>query len=71
MIAIGKEPEGLLLRKRDVLGWLRGMTEAEWRKIRPSLTEVRLPIDANAESPRATLRDCGCRSCDTTRRGRG
>lgn len=43
MIAIGKEPEGLLLRKRDVMNWLRGMTEAEWTKVRPTLTEVRLP----------------------------
>lgn len=43
MIAIGKEPEGLLLRKRDVMNWLPGMTEAEWTKVRPSLAEVRLP----------------------------
>lgn len=43
MIALGKEPEGLLLQKSDVLAWARGLTEAQWDKIRPHLQPVNLP----------------------------
>lgn len=42
-IALGPEPEGLLLRKSDVLGWARGLSEEEWDKIRPHLKTTRLP----------------------------
>jgi hypothetical protein len=43
MISLGKEPEGLLLQKADVLGWARGLTDAQWDKIRPHLGIVKLP----------------------------
>lgn len=43
MIAIRQEPEGLLLKKADILAWADGITEAEWDKIRPHLTAVKLP----------------------------
>lgn len=43
MITIGKEPEGILLKKGDVLAWAAGLTEAQWDKIRPHLTQVKLP----------------------------
>lgn len=43
MIRLGKEPEGLLLKKADVLEWAPGLTEAMWDKIRPHLTTVQLP----------------------------
>lgn len=42
-IKVGEEPEGLLLRKADVLEWAPGLTEEMWDKIRPHLTPVKLP----------------------------
>ena len=42
MIALGKEPEGMLLKKADVLSWAPGLSDAQWDKIRPHLTPVTL-----------------------------
>lgn len=43
MISLGPEPEGLLLRKADILTWAKGLTEKQWDKIRPHLSAVSLP----------------------------
>ncbi len=43
MITLGREPEGLLLKKADILEWAQGLTEAQWDKIRPHLSPVKLP----------------------------
>jgi hypothetical protein len=42
MIKLSDEPEGLLVRKAEVVRWL-GLTAEQWSKIRPTLTPVRLP----------------------------
>lgn len=42
-IKLGAEPEGLLLRKGDVLEWAPGLTKEMWAKIRPHLAPVFLP----------------------------
>lgn len=42
-IKLGPEPEGLLLRKADVLAWAQGLSQEMWDKIRPHLTPVTLP----------------------------
>jgi hypothetical protein len=43
MIKLGKEPEGLLLKKADIFAWAVGLTEAQWDKIRPHIETVKLP----------------------------
>jgi len=43
MIKIGPEPQGALLRRADVFAWLPGLTIEQWRKLRPSLKEHKLP----------------------------
>lgn len=43
MITLANEPEGFLLRRRDILSWLPGLTTRQWKKIRPTLTEHKLP----------------------------
>lgn len=43
MIKLGREPEGLLLRRADVMAWLSGMSREEWRKLRATLDPVKLP----------------------------
>lgn len=43
MLTLGTEPEGLLLKKADIFEWVRGMTNAQWDKIRPHLGTVTLP----------------------------
>ncbi len=43
MIRIGTEPEGFLLRRGDVMRWLPGLTQRQWKKIRPRLREHKLP----------------------------
>lgn len=43
MISLGTEPEGLLLRRADVFAWLPGLDREQWLKIRPHLSEVKLP----------------------------
>jgi hypothetical protein len=42
MITLGREPEGILLKKADVLDWAQGLTDAQWDKIRPHLTAVKV-----------------------------
>jgi hypothetical protein len=43
MIKLGKEPEGFLLRRGDILSWLPGLTKRQWKKIRPTLIARKLP----------------------------
>lgn len=43
VIALGREPEAALLRRKDILEWMPGLTCDQWVKIRPHLEEVRLP----------------------------
>lgn len=43
MISLGIEPEGLLIRRADVFAWLPGLDREQWLKIRPHLSEVKLP----------------------------
>lgn len=43
MIQLAPEPTGQLLKKADVFAWAVGLTDAQWDKIRPHLTPVRLP----------------------------
>lgn len=40
MITIGPEPEGQLLRRADIFGWVAGLSVDEWKKLRPHLTPV-------------------------------
>ncbi len=43
MIRLGKEPDGLLLRVKDVTEWVRGLDRDQWRKVRPLLRAVYVP----------------------------
>jgi hypothetical protein len=42
MITIRKEPEGLLLTRADIVAWC-GLTNGQWKKLRPHLRPVTLP----------------------------
>lgn len=43
MIGVAREPEAALLRRKDIMDWLPGLTRDQWVKIRPHLEAVRLP----------------------------
>lgn len=43
MIDIGPEPQGVLLKRADVLAWLPGLTIEQWKKISPTLRKVYVP----------------------------
>lgn len=51
MISLGKEPEGLLLRKADIMAWLPGLSEEAWDKIQPHLRQVYVPGGASPRVP--------------------
>lgn len=40
MITIGPEPEGQLLKRADIFVWVRGLSVAQWKKLRPHLEAV-------------------------------
>ena len=55
MITLNKEPEGLLVRKAEVIRWL-GLTAEQWDKIRPTLDPVCLPGEKRARYRRSEIR---------------
>jgi hypothetical protein len=56
-LSIGKEPEGLLIQRADVLGWVPGLTPKQWKKIRPTLREHFLPGCARPYYFKAEIRE--------------
>jgi hypothetical protein len=43
MITLGREPEGMVVTRGDVLAWLPGLSRERWKKIRPTLREIYVP----------------------------
>jgi hypothetical protein len=43
MIALGNEPEGLLVRRSEVFAWLPGLSKRQWRKFHACLTPHYVP----------------------------
>ena len=43
MITLGNEPEGLLIRRSEVLAWLPGLSKRQWKKLHGGLTPHYVP----------------------------
>lgn len=43
MIKLGPEPEGIVVKRAEVLAWLPGLKLEQWKKIHPSLRKVFVP----------------------------
>ena len=43
MIKLGPEPEGIVVKRADVLAWLPGLSREKWKKILPGLRKVYVP----------------------------
>lgn len=51
MITLGPEPDGLLLKRADVLAWLPGLSREAWKKLSATLAKRYVPGGAKPAYP--------------------
>jgi hypothetical protein len=56
-LSIGREPEGMMIQRADILAWLPGLTTQQWKKIRPTLRTHKLPGCARPYYFKAEIRE--------------